>query len=301
MSNEKGNREEGTASDGRRKTAVVTGASGGMGKATAAALAGRHGMKVYMLVRSEERGRRAVEDIRRRHPEAELELVVGDLGSLSSVRAVAEALKARCDRIDVLVNNAGVVTVKREETEDGFERMMGVNHLGHFVLTGLLLPLLEAGPEGRIVVVSSGAHKIGRMDYGDPQLRRGFTVWGGYGRSKLANVWFARALATRLKGSKATVNALHPGAVSTDIGVNRQTGFGRAVHKLLKPFFLSAEEGADTAIYLATAAEAAGRSGEYYYRRKPARVSARAADAAEAERFWAWSEETTGFRWGGAV
>lgn len=280
----------------RRKVAVVTGASGGMGKATAAALALRYGMKVYMLVRSEERGRAAARDILRRG-EADVELALCDLGSLKSVRSAAEALKERCGRIDVLVNNAGVVTLKREETEDGFERMMGVNHLGHFVLTGMLLPLLADSPGGRIVVVSSGAHKIGRMDYADPHLRRRFTVWGGYGRSKLANVWFMRELAARLEGVSVTVNAVHPGAVATDLGVNRQTGFGTAVHKLLKPMFLSAEEGADTALYLAASEEAAGASGLYCYRRKPAPISARAADAAEAGRFWTWSEETTGFRW----
>lgn len=281
----------------QRKVAVVTGASGGMGKATAAALASKYGMKVFMLVRSEERGRAAIDEITAQTPNADLGLVICDLGSLQSVRSAAETLIDRCHQIDVLVNNAGVVTVKREETEDGFERMMGVNHLGHFVLTGMLLPLLAKSPAGRIVVVSSGAHKIGRMNYGDPHLQHRFTVWGGYGRSKLANNWFVSHLDKQLQGSSITVNALHPGAVSTDIGVNRQTGFGRTVHKLLRPFFLTAEQGADTAIYLATSEEVEDISGQYYYRRKLARISSLAADATEAERFWRWSEEVTGYRW----
>src|SRR5690606_29866549 len=176
----------------QRKVAVVTGASGGMGKATAATLATKFGMKVFMLVRSEERGQAAIDEITSHTPDADVELVICDLGSLQSIRAAAEKLTTRCSQIDVLVNNAGVVTVKREETEDGFEHMMGVNHLGHFVLTGLLLPLLANSPAGRIVVVSSGAHKIGRMNYADPHLLQRFTVWGGYGRSKLANIWFTR-------------------------------------------------------------------------------------------------------------
>jgi retinol dehydrogenase 14 len=280
-----------------QKIAVVTGASGGMGRATAAILAAGYGMKVYLVARSEEKGKRALEYVNGLSGRSDAELVLCDLASLASVRKAAEELSGRAGHIDVLVNNAGVVTVKREETGDGFERQLGVNHLGHFVLTGLLLPLLQRSPAGRIVVVSSGAHKIGRMNYDDPGMRQGFTIWGAYGRSKLANIWFTRELASRLAGSSVTVNALHPGAVSTDIGVDRKSGFGTMVHRLLRPFFLTPEEGSATAVYLATAGELEGVAGQYYYRKKPAAVSALASQPEEARRFWEWSEQVTGFRW----
>lgn len=288
-----------TAKGDAQRVAVVTGASGGMGRATAAILAAEHGMKVVLLARNSLKGQQAVDYVNVKSGRNDAELVLCDLASFAGIRQAATAINERFSSIDVLINNAGVVTVKREETEDGLERQLGVNHLGHFLLTGLLLPLLERSTAGRIVVVSSGAHKIGRMDYSDPGLSRSFTVWGAYGRSKLANIWFVRELASRLtkNGSAVTVNALHPGAVSTDIGVNRQSGFGTMVHKLLRPFFLTAEEGSATAVYLAASPEVEGVSGCYYYKKQQTPVSKRAADPDEARRFWAWSEQTTAFTW----
>lgn len=280
-----------------RRIAVVTGASGGMGRATAALLAAEHGMKVFLVARSPEKGRLAVEEVNRRSGRQDAELLLCDLADTASIRRAAAELGERTRQVDVLVNNAGVVTVKREETADGFERQLGVNHLGHFLLTGLLLPLLRKSPSGRIVVVSSGAHKIGRMNYDDPAMLKGFTVWGAYGRSKLANIWFVRELALRLEGTGMTVNALHPGAVSTDIGVNRQTGFGSMVHKLLRPFFLTPEQGSATAVYLASSPEVQDVTGQYFYQSKPSPISKLAADAENARRFWDWSEQAVGFRW----
>lgn len=277
------------------RIAVVTGASGGMGRATAALLAAEHGMKVLLIVRDAKRGQAAVDEVNRVSGRSDAEMVLCDLASLASIRSAAAEITSRVDHIDVLINNAGVVTIKREETEDGFERQLGVNHLGHFLLTGLLLPLLMRSNAARIVVVSSGAHKIGRMNYEDAGMNNGFKTWNAYGRSKLANIWFARELADRLTATKVTVNALHPGAVSTDIGVDRRTGFGKLVHKLLRPFFLTPEQGSETAVYLATAPELAGESGGYYYRKKLIRPSARAEDKREAVRFWEWSEQSTGY------
>ncbi|WP_068698549.1 SDR family oxidoreductase [Paenibacillus yonginensis] len=282
--------------DGRPKIAVVTGASGGMGLATARLLASEHGMKVYLLARSLERGTAALENIKRCSKRDDPELILCDLGSMEQVRRAAEEIRSRCGHIDVLVNNAGVLTLKREETEDGFERQLGVNHLGHFVLTRELLPLLAESPQGRIVIVSSAVHKIGRMNYNDPHMKRHYTAWGAYGRSKLANLWFMKELNDRLKDSRVTVNAVHPGAVSTQIGVNRSTGFGAFVHRMLKPFFLTPEQGVDTAVYLASSPEVAEMSGLYFYKRKPAKISAKASSPELAHRFWEWSEEVTGYR-----
>ncbi|RJE87033.1 SDR family oxidoreductase [Paenibacillus sp. 1011MAR3C5] len=280
-----------------RLIAVVTGATGGMGRETAALLAAKHGMKVFLMGRNREKGMEAVRYVNDRSGREDAQFIYCDLASLASIKTTAEVLAAACERIDVLVNNAGVVTIRREETEDGFERQLGVNHLGHFVLTGRLLPLLAKSEAGRIVVVSSGAHKIGQMDYDDPQLSKRFTVWGAYGRSKMANIWFTKELARRLARTSITVNALHPGAVSTDIGVNRNTGFGTLVHRVLRPFFLSPEQGSATAVYLATSSDIHRTSGGYYYKQKLAPVTTRAGDAEQASRFWSWSEKVTGFHW----
>jgi retinol dehydrogenase 14 len=278
-----------------QRIAVVTGASGGMGRETAALLASKHGMKVYLLARNEEKGQLAVDYVNGQSGRNDAELVLCDLASLDSIRQAAAELAERCQRIDVLINNAGVITMKRQQTKEGFEQQLGVNHLGHFVLTGLLIPLLNRSQAGRIVIVSSGAHKIGRMNYDDPHMLKRFSVWGAYGRSKIANLWFMTELAKRLKNTSITVNALHPGAVATQIGVDRGTGFGTFVHKLLKPFFLTPEQGSATAVYLATSDEVFGASGQYYIKCKIAPMSDRASSVQEAERFWNWSEQVSGY------
>lgn len=276
------------------KIAVVTGASGGMGRATAALLAAKHGMKVILLARNPKKGQAAVDYVNERSGRADAELVLCDLGSLNQVRRAAEDLTRRYPIIDVLINNAGVITLSKEETEDGFERQLGVNHLGHFVLTLGLLPSLLKSTAGRIVIVSSGAHKIGHMNYDDPGMDKRFTIWGAYGRSKLANIWFMKELSARLGSTSITVNAVHPGAVSTDIGVSRSSGFGTFIHKILRPFFLTPEQGSATAVYLATSPEVSGITGEYFYKQKPARISKQGRSSEQARRFWEWSEQVTG-------
>ncbi|WP_028558926.1 SDR family oxidoreductase [Paenibacillus pinihumi] len=277
----------------KRKTAIVTGASAGMGLETAIGLA-KAGMHVIMLCRNEARGQQALEKARSASGSDSLELMLCDLGSLASIRSFAAQFVARNEPLDVLVNNAGVVSLKRELTSDGFESMMGVNHLGHFLLTLLLLEPLKQAEQGRIVVVSSGAYKAGRIHFNDPHLSKGFNAVKGYPQSKLANILFTRALAKRLEGTSVTVNCLHPGAVATSIGVSRSTGFGQSVHKLLKPFFLTAEQGSQTAIYLSVSPEVEGTSGEYFYRQRVQQLGAKATDDEAAERLWNWSLKETG-------
>lgn len=283
--------------------ALVTGANSGMGRATSLALA-RAGHRVLMLVRSEARGREALEAVRaafEANPgkagfaatEA-FDLFLCELGSLASVRAASATLHGRLDGLDILVDNAGVISPRRQLTTDGFELQFGVNHLGHFLLTSLLLDLLERR-RGRIVVVASGAHKVGRIHWDNLGLEKGYTAFGSYAQSKLANVLFARELARRL-GDTVSVNSCHPGAVATSMGVDRETGFGGFITGLLRPFFLSPEEGADTAVWLATSPEAAGQTGLYWHRRKPASISAAAADDGAAQRLWELSEHLTAQR-----
>ena len=280
------------------KTVVVTGANSGVGLATAVELA-RQGATVVMACRSPERGEQALGQALERSGSTKLELMLCDLGSLDSIRAFASAFQARHPRLDVLINNAGVVSLKRQTTRDGFELQLGTNHLGHFLLTLLLLEPLRAAPQGRVVNLSSDAHRVGAIRWEDPHFTHGYSVWRTYAQSKLANLLFTRELANRLRGTSVTVNAVHPGAVATQLGVDRGTGFGKTVMRLLKPFFLTPEQGADTSVYLATSDAVTGVSGEYFYRRAPARVSRRAEDREQRERLWAWSEQQVGQTWPG--
>lgn len=194
--------------------------------------------------------------------------MIGDLGSLASVRKSAAEINARFKKLDVLINNAGIVNLKKEQTTDGFEQMLGVNYVGHFELTRQLLPLLKRADAGRIVNVASGAYKFVKK-----KDQRFFDVpdffpWREYGRSKKALILFTDALAFQLRNTTVTANALHPGAVATSLGVSRQTGFGQSIYKMLTPFFKTAEEGADTAIYLALSPDVAGISGHYFVDRQ---------------------------------
>jgi len=281
-------------SDLSGKVVVITGANSGMGLASTIALA-RMGARVIMACRSQARGEAALEEARQAcKGRGDIRLMQLDLGSFSSIRQFASAYREQYDRLDVLLNNAGVVTIKRETTADGYEAMLGVNHLGHFLLTNLLLDPLTRAQQGRIVNVSSGAHKIGKIHWEDPNLSKGFHVAKGYAQSKLANILFTKELARRLSGTGVTANTLHPGAVSTSIGVNRETGFGKAVHRMLRPFFLTPDEGARTAVYLATAPEVEQVTGEYFVKCKPVQTAEKAGDPQLAARLWDWSERQTG-------
>ncbi len=272
------------------KIALITGANSGMGKASTAILADM-GFHVVMLCRDQARGRAAYEEITgvagRR-----VDLMLCDLGSMASIRSFVSSFRERFDKLDVLINNAGVITLDRRETMDGLELQFGVNHIGHFLLTTSLLDLLERSGSGRIVIYSSGAHKMGRVHFDDINLQRRYNVIRSYGQSKLANLYFTRELALRLRdrGSRVTVNACHPGAVATQMGVDRDTGFGRSLVKMLKPLFQTPEQGCRTAVYLATSEEVANVSGEYFYKCKVARTSRRSKDMEAAGRLFDLSE-----------
>ncbi len=266
-----------------------------MGLATTIELA-RKGYHVIMACRSEQRGQEALQEALRQSGSATIELMLCDLGSLDSIRQFAHSFNERYDTLDVLMNNAGVVMVKRKETSDGFEQSIGINHLGHFLLTLLLIPPLRRAQQGRIVNVSSGAYKAGKIHFEDPHLHKRYNPIKSYAQSKLANVLFTRILARKVADSRITVNCLHPGAVGTSIGVDRNTGFGTRIMAFVGklPFFLTPEEGAKTAIYLATSPEVAGVTGKYFYQQKEQKLQAHATDDAVAERFWTWSEQQVG-------
>ncbi|MBU9710450.1 SDR family oxidoreductase [Evansella tamaricis] len=274
-----------------KKIMMVTGANSGMGKATALAFA-KMGAHVIMLCRNEEKGIAAQQEIISESKNQKVELFLCDLGKLEDIRRVAQAINEKFPRLDVLVNNAAIITTTRQETKDGFELQFGVNHLGPFLLTNLLLEKIKAGNSSRIINVSSGAHKFGNIDFNDLHTsQRKYRTFSVYGQSKLANILFTIELAQQLRDTGVTVNCLHPGAVSTNLGIDRDTGFGKTIVRILQPFFKTAEEGADTAIYLATSPEVQGITGKYFINRKPVVTKRTATDRSVAKRLWKVSEE----------
>ncbi len=277
------------------RTAVVTGANSGIGLETARGLA-RAGFHVVLLCRNAERAAAAKADIDASVPGASTEIVLGDLSDMASVRAAAAEIVERLDRLDVLVNNAGLtLRGKRQVTEAGLDVMLAANHLGPFLLTNLLLPLLQASAPARIVNVASDAHRFGRIHFDDLQATRGygFLSFPRYGETKLMNILFTRALARRLEGSGVTVNAVHPGSVSTNIGAP-----GRFVSAATKVILRSPEQGARTSLHVATSPAADGVSGAYFASSKRAdrKLSKRARDDEVGERLWAVSEGLVGLR-----
>jgi retinol dehydrogenase-12 len=270
------------------KVCVVTGATSGIGAAAALA---RLGATVVLVGRDRGRTEAAAAEIgsvRGSPPRAE----VADLASLEQVRGLAGRL-AGLERIDVLVNNAGLVLGERRITPDGFEYVFALNHLAPFLLTSLLLPKLTASAPARVVTVTSDAHSAARLDLSDPNLERRWDSWRSYANSKLANILFTRELARRLDGTGVTANCAHPGVV--------RTGFGREARPLLKlgvtiarPFMLSPERGADTIVYLASSPDVADQTGGYYVKRQRREPSAAARDDAAARQLWELSEKMTG-------
>jgi retinol dehydrogenase 14 len=272
------------------KTCIVTGATSGIGQETAVALA-RAGANVAIVCRTRDRGEPALAQIRQRSGGA-VALFVADFGSQRAVRALAARLAAALPRIDVLVNNAGLIVGQRVLTEDGLETTFAVNHIGYFLLTRLLEPKLVASAPARVVNVSSRAHRSGTIRFDDLTGARRYDGWKAYAQSKLANVMFTYELARRLAGSGVTVNCLHPGVVATnfgDAGPRRiRLGVGIA-----RPFMKSSARGAETSIYLASSPEVEGVSGKYFVNRRAARSSDESYDQAIAVRLWKVSEELT--------
>ena len=271
------------------KTVMVTGATDGIGWVTARELAGM-GARVLLVGRNEPKGRRALADIRKVLPRADLAFHRADLSLIGEVRRLARDVAESEARLDVLVNNAGGLFQHRQETAEGFERTFALNHLNYFLLTNLLLPKLQEAGSARIVNVASRAHEGGRLDFDDLEATRHYKGWPVYRASKLANVLFTRGLAKRLGGSGVTVNALHPGFVRTAFGGDNPLVFRLAVRAAMLVLAISVEDGAKTSIYLASSPEVEGLSGGYYAKSRLVQPSAAAQDDAAAERLWQVSE-----------
>jgi len=276
------------------KVCLVTGATNGIGLEAAKALASQ-GATVVVAGRDKGRLETALIQVRHAVPDAKVESLQADFASLQDVRALAEAFKARHSRLDVLLNNAGLVLHERQVTKDGFEATLGINHLAPFLLTHLLRDVLEASGPARVVNVSSDAHRYGKLDFNDLQSERSYTMVRVYGTSKLANILFTQALARRLKGSQVTTNSLHPGVVRTGFGHNTQ-GLLRFAVQAFGLFFLTAQQGARTSVYLSSSPEVEGVSGQYFIKCRPKKPSRDARDEQLAERLWQVSAELTGVK-----
>jgi len=278
--------------DMKGRTCIVTGATSGIGRASVDALS-RAGARLVLVARNAEKAEQVRRELVADRADAEVSIHLADLSRLDDVRKVVPALLEDCPKIDVLLNNAGITTLHRELTVDGFEMMFATNHLAPYLLTRLLLDRIVATPDARIVNVASEAHRFASFDLDDLQSEKRFFGLRVYGSSKLANILFTHALAKRIEGTGATANCLHPGAVYTNLGTDAGFLF-KIIHPLSKPFLRSPENGARTSVYLCTSPEVAGVNGLYFDLCKPKRPNALARDDAAAERLWQLSAEMVG-------
>ncbi len=276
------------------KTCLVTGASSGLGKETALGLA-RAGAIVLLVCRDRTRGEAAAAQITQCAPAGEVELLVGDLASQRQVRAVAGQVRERHQRLDVLINNAAAANPVRRVTEDGLEATIAVNHIAAFLLTQLLHEPLLRGAPSRVVNVSSHTHRwVKAIPWDDLQSERKYQGSAAYNLSKLMNVLFTTELARRWASTRVTVNCLHPGwPLKTALG-REATGISGAFDRLTKLFAASAQHGARTQLFLATAPDVASVTGAYFVKSKPAQPSPLARDQDAAARLWQQSAASCG-------
>lgn len=274
------------------KTCLVTGATSGLGRVTARELA-RLGARVVLVGRDRARCEAATSAIAGATGNAAVEYLVADLSVQAQVRRLARDFRARHDRLDVLVNNAGALFATRRESADGIEMTFALNHLAYFLLTELLLDVLKAAAPARVVNVASGAHAMVRgIDFDDLQGRARYRPFRAYSQSKLANILFTFELARRLEGTGVTANTLHPGFVATNFTAGNGA-LGWSLRRLAGLLAIRPEEGAKTSVYLASSPEVAGITGRYFVEQRTAEPSAAARDRDAALRLWRVSEELT--------
>jgi retinol dehydrogenase 14 len=276
------------------KTCVVTGANSGIGKETALGLASM-GAHVVLVCRNQQKGEAALADIRRKSGSSQLDLLIADVSSQASVRALAEQIRQKYSRLDVLVNNAGGAVRARTLSVDGIELTVAGNYLGGALLTILLLDLLKASAPSRIINVSSEAQRRARLDMNDLQFeRRKYSGFAAYGQSKLLMNAFTFELARRLEGTGVTANCLHPGVVATNIWGADPGFIFKLIIAVVRPFMLNSKEGAAVSLYLATSPDVANVSGEYFVKSKPAPSSPLSRDTKIAAEIWQWTAKMIG-------
>ena len=274
------------------KTVLVTGGTGGIGRATALGLS-RLGARVGITGRDDARTRRAAAEVERASGNP-VDAFPADMSSQAEVRRLAAAVLDTYPRLDVLVNNVGGFWATRRTTADGLEHTFAVNHLAGFLLTNLLLDRLRASAPSRVVTVSSGAQRMGVLDFDDLQGERNWSGQRAYNQSKLANVEFTYELARRLQGTGVTANTLHPGVVRTSFAAEDSSAVWKVMIPVMKPFMKSPEKGAATSIYLASSPEVEGVSGRYFVNSKPAESSKASHVTADETRLWEVSAALVG-------
>jgi retinol dehydrogenase 14 len=277
----------------KNKIALITGANSGIGLETTRGIA-QLGYTTVMLCRSKEKGEIARQDIVASTGNQNVVLMTCDLASLQDIRRFAAAFKERYKRLDLLVNNAGVVFATFEKTMDGFERQWATNHLATFLLTELLLDVVKASAPARIVVVSSAVHTSGKINFEDLNLEKGFSPMKAYPQSKLANILFSNELARRLAGTGVTVNSLHPGVVRSNFGSNAGSKLMGFIIALMKPFMISPKKGAATSLFVATSPKVEGVTGKYFDKSKEKTPAPLALDQTLAQKLWEVSEKQVG-------
>jgi NAD(P)-dependent dehydrogenase (short-subunit alcohol dehydrogenase family) len=275
------------------KYVLVTGGTGGIGKATATGLAAL-GARVGITGRDQGRAAAAAADIRAATRNHAVDIFAADMSSQAEVRRLAAQVLGTYPRLDVLVNNVGGFWARRHVTADGLEHTFALNHLAPFLLTSLLLDRLTATAPARIVTVSSGAHAQGRLDFDDLQGERNYSGQQAYSQSKLANVMFTYQLTRRLEGTGVTATAAHPGVVATSFGAEDHAAHWGIMIRVARPFMKTPSQGALTPVYLASSPEAEGVTGQYFANRKPRASSKASYDTVAAARLWQASAALTG-------
>jgi NAD(P)-dependent dehydrogenase (short-subunit alcohol dehydrogenase family) len=277
------------------KTVLITGADGDIGRNTTKGIAEK-GAQIIMACIDLDQAKPVLEEIVNKTNNDNIELMQLDLSSQSNIHKFAENFTEKYNCLDVLINNAGVFSLKRFETEDGLEKTIGINYFGHYLLTSLLLPIIQKSKQGRIINISSDSYKQAKFDLDDLQSKIKYKGMGAYPSSKLALILFTQELAKRLKDSNITVNAVHPGHVSTGIWNmwENPKWYQSLTIKILNMFFISPDEGAQTSIHLATSDEVQNITGKYFSKKKPVNVKSKYNTMDIQRKLWALSKELTG-------
>jgi NAD(P)-dependent dehydrogenase (short-subunit alcohol dehydrogenase family) len=277
------------------KTCVITGSNSGIGKETALGLA-RMGATIVMAVRSRERGEKARDEIVEKSGNRSVHLMMCDVSSMSSIRSFAKDFIDRYDKLDVLINNAGAVFSKREDTDEGFERTLAVDYLGPFLLSHESLDILKISAPSRIINLSSGLYKSGRVDLCDLQSLKSFDGMKAYSNAKLMVLMFTYELARRLEGTGVTVNAAMPGFVATNLGRNSGSLRSSLMFKLVRPMQITPKKGAETSVYLASSDEVKDVTGKCFQKKLQTVTAPMSYDAQMQRQLWNKTTELLGLK-----
>ena len=276
----------------KNKICLVTGATSGIGQVTARVLA-QQGATVIIVGRNKEKCIQTTNNIREITKNSSVEYILSDLSIQNDVRKLAEQFLSKYNKLDVLINNAGVSIQKRQETVDGIEVTFAINHLSHFLLTNLLLNVIKASEPARIINVSSALHTRSSLNFDDLEGKKKYSSMDAYSKSKLANILFTYELARRLEGTRVTVNAVHPGLVSTNLSSN-SSGFTKFVWNIMSIFALNVEKGAESSVFLATSPDIKNITGKYYSKMNMVPSSEESYNEENAKRLWKVSLKMTG-------